>query len=308
MKRPAYVLVLFLALALVVAACSSSDTTAEESPASPGATTGGDDLLAQVMASGELKVSTDPKYPPQSELVNGEWQGFDIDVANEIAKRMGLSTKFITPSWKQVISGNWQGRMDVSVGSVTITEDRAQVLRFTSPYYYTPAGVAVNEENNDIAGPADLAGKIVGTCGGCTYEEYLKGTLNIPDYPVDFQIQGAEIKTYETDSLAIQDLGKGDCMVLCAVFSAVPTLQNAVDKGQPIKLLGEPLYYEPLAVAVDRESQLDSTSLGEKVSSIVDEMHADGTLSTLSCKWYQIDLTVTDQADAMDCATVSPAA
>jgi polar amino acid transport system substrate-binding protein len=269
---------------------------------------GGNDLLAQVMASGQLVVGTDPKYPPQSLLVNGQWEGFDIDVANEIATRMGLTTKFTTPSWNQVVSGNWQGRMDVSVGSVTITADRAKVLTFTSPYYYTPAGVAVYDTNTSIKSPADLAGKVVGVCGGCSYEEYLKGTLNIPDYPVDFQITGAQIKTYGTDSVAIQDLAKGDCLVLCAVFSAVPTLQNAADKGQPIKLLGDPLYFEPLAVAVDKESQVDSTSLGAKITEIVDAMHADGTLSQLSCKWYKTDLTVPDPASAMDCSTISPAA
>jgi polar amino acid transport system substrate-binding protein len=310
MKRRAYAFAaLFLALALITAACSSSSDTTSSGSASPGASMAADDLLAQVMSKGELIVASDPKYPPQSELVNGEWQGFDIDVSNEIAKRLGVSTKFITPSWTQITSGNWSGRWDLSVGSMTITTDRAKVLTFTPPYYYTPAGLAVYETNTDITGPADLTGKTVGSCGGCTYQEYLEGTLSIPNYPVDFQITGANVKTYNTDSTAIQDLAKGDCLVLCAVFSAVPTLQNAIDKGQPLKLVGDPLYYEPLAAAVDKAAPVDAASLGAKVSEIITAMHDDGTLAAISCKWYQQDLTANDPSVAADCATLpSPSA
>ena len=299
-KRKSFALVvLLLALTLVAAACSSDDTA--DSTASPADDTAATGLLASVMEKGQLVVATDAKYPPQSELVNGEWQGFDIDVANEIASRMGVTTKFTTPDWTTITSGGWQGRWDLSVGSMTITTDRAEVLTFTSPYYFTPAGIAVHKDNTDITGPADLTGKVVGSCGGCTYQEYLEGTLSIPDYPVEFLITGAQVKTYDTDSTAIQDLAKGDCLVLCAVFSAVPTLANAADKGKPIMLVGDPLYYEPLAPAVDKSSPEDSTSLGEKVSEIIDEMHADGTLSELSCKWYEEDITVTDPADALQC-------
>jgi polar amino acid transport system substrate-binding protein len=129
--------------------------------------------------------------------------------------------------------------------------------------------------------------------------------LSIPNYPVNFQIQGANVKTYSTDSVAIQDLAKGDCLVLCAAFSAIPTLQNAVDKGVPIKLVGEPLYYEPLAAAVDKAAPEDPTAFAAKVSSIVQQMHDDGTLSALSCKWYKTDLTVANTADAADCTTMS---
>jgi polar amino acid transport system substrate-binding protein len=254
-----------------------------------------DTLLDAVMKSGTLRVATDPKYPPQSSLdtKSGKWEGFDIDVATEIAKRMGLKVEFKTPAWESITAGNWQDRWDLSVGSMTITPDRAKVLDFSPPYYYTPAGLAVNASNTSIKTPADLTGKTVGSCGGCTYEQYLEGTLKIPNYPIDFQVKGAQIKTYDTDTTAIADLSLGDCDRLCAVFSAIPTLQGAIDSGSPIKLLGQPLYYEPLGVAVDKEASLDPTSLTAKVASIVAAMHQDGTLSQLSKKWYGgQDLTV----------------
>lgn len=291
------VVALVAVLTLVAAACAKSKTTTPSggSSSETSSPTGQQDLLASILASGTIKFSTDPKYPPQSFLdtATGQWKGFDIDVATEIAKRLGnLQISWQTPNWGAITSGNWQGRWDVSVGSMTITPDRAKVLDFTPPYYYTPAGFAVYKTNTSITSAADLTGKKVGVCGGCTYEQYLRGTLQIPNYTINFAVKGAQIVTYDTDSTAIADLALGDCVRLCAAFSAIPTLQAAIDAGTPIKIVGPPLYFEPLGVAVDKSSTLDPTSLVQKLSEIVSQMHQDGTLSQLSQKWYGTDLTV----------------
>jgi polar amino acid transport system substrate-binding protein len=283
-------IVLVGVLGLVAGACGKSNEGGTNAGNQPSAT---NTLLGHVMQEGVLRVSTDPKYPPQSsfDAATNTWKGFDIDVATEIAKRMGLKVEWETPAWNSIIAGHWQGRWDLSVGSMTITPDRAKVLDFTQPYYYTPAGLAVHKDNTSITTVADLNGKKVGVCGDCTYEQYLRGTLRIPDYHIDFQVHGAQIVTYDTDSTAIQDLSLGDCVRLCAAFSAIPTLQAAIKAGKPIKLLGQPLYFEPLAAAVDKESSLDPTSFVKKVSAIIGQMHEDGTLSNLSKKWYGTDLT-----------------
>lgn len=258
-----------------------------------------DDLLAQIEEKGVITVSTDPAYPPQSQLneETGEYEGFDIDVAKEIAERLGVDIAWETPSWETITGGNWAGRWDVSVGSMTITPERAEVLHFTPPYYYTPAAIAVHEDNTTIDGVEDLDGKRIGVCGGCTYETYLEGTLEIAQdpsgeaVPIESPIQNPRIETKETDIVAIDDLALGDGLRLDAVISALPTLQEAIKTGKPIKVVGEPLYYEPLSVALDRNSQLDPTRLLERISEIIEEMHEDGTLSELSSKWYGVDLT-----------------
>ena len=279
--------VVALVLALGLAACGGGDDD------------GGDDLLASIQEKGVLTVSTDPAYPPQSELnkETNEYEGFDIDVATEIAERLGVDVAWQAPAWETIISGNWAGRWDISVGSMTITPERAEVLNFTPAYYYTPAGVAVHKDNTTYSSPEDLSGKTVGVCGGCTYDTYLQGTLEIAQDPsgepeaIESVVTDPTIKTYDTDSTAIQDLALGDGRRLDAVISATPTLQGAIDAGSPIKILGDPVFYEPLAVAIDRSSELDPTSLVERITEIVEEMHEDGTLSELSMKWYKTDLT-----------------
>jgi polar amino acid transport system substrate-binding protein len=295
-------LVLALLLALIPVACGGDDDGGATAAGGTGAaTTGGDDLLAEIEQRGTLRVSTDPAYPPQSELneKTGEYEGFDIDVGTEIAERLGVEVAWEAPAWDTIIAGNWNGRWDVSVGSMTITPERAEVLHFTPPYYFTPAAIAVHRDNTSITSAGDLDGKSVGVCGGCTYDKYLQGTLEIAQdesgepEPIESAISDPSIRTYDTDSTAIQDLALGDGRRLDAVISALPTLQAAIDADSPIKIVGEPLYYEPLSVAVDRSSQLDAASLVEKISEIVEEMHEDGTLAELSKKWYGVDLTST---------------
>ena len=101
------------------------------------------DTLDRVKEAGVLKVATDADWAPQSFLNDdNEMDGFDVDVAREIAKRMGVEVEFVTPDWTVITSGNWAGRWDVSVGSMTPTAERAQVLEFPGIYYYTPASFA----------------------------------------------------------------------------------------------------------------------------------------------------------------------
>ena len=101
-----------------------------------------------------------------------------------------------------------------------------------------------------------------------------------------------QIQTYDTDTSAIQDLELGDGVRLDAVMTALPTVEGAVEAGKPIKMVGDPLYYEPLAAAIDREAPSDPKPLVDEMSRIIEEMHQDGTLTELSEKWYEgTDLT-----------------
>lgn len=246
--------------------------------------------LDRVMKTKTLTMSSDPEYPPQSFLNdNNQMDGFDVDVGKEIAKRMGVELKIVTPAWEVITAGKWSGRWDMSVGSMTPTKKRAEVLDFPAVYYYTPASFAVHTDSK-MSSLSDLNGKVIGTCGGCTYDAYLNKNLTIDAAGVpkfEYQVTPGEIKTYETDTNAFDDLRIGDGVRLDAVFSALPTIQEAIKHGYPMKVIGKPAFYEPLAVATDKgDPEFDA-----KIKEIIDAMHKDGTLTKLSMKWYGVDLT-----------------
>jgi ABC-type amino acid transport substrate-binding protein len=121
----------------------------EPSGAGPACEGETDGHLAAVCEAGVIVVSTDPAYPPQSFLneETGEYEGFDIDVAREIGQRLGVDVEFTDPTFDAVVAGNWGGRWDMSVGSVTVTTERMEVLDFTQAYYYTPAQLSVFDDS-----------------------------------------------------------------------------------------------------------------------------------------------------------------
>jgi peptide/nickel transport system substrate-binding protein len=260
------------------------------------------DLLDEITEAGKLLVSTDPNYAPQSFLNDaGELDGFDVNVAQEVAKRLGVEVEFVTPDWDIITAGNWGGRWDVSIGSMTPTEARSEVLWFTDPYYYTPASFAVHNDNTTIATPEDLAGKTVGLGTATTYEDYLNGVLVMLGGEVMYDPpSNVDVKPYSTDAEAIQDLALGDGVRLDAVMSAQPTIQNAIDEGLPLKYVGTPAFYEPLAFSLDKKRGPSDKALA-KFNEVIAAMHADGTLSELSMKWYGVDITkMVEPAEAVE--------
>jgi polar amino acid transport system substrate-binding protein len=301
-QRPLLALASVTLLALLTACGGGGDDEADD----PGTGSGGDeettaaadgpcadatDLLAEICDEGVLTVSTDPAYPPQSSLneQTGEYEGFDIDVATEIANRLGVDVAWEAPSWDVITAGSWNGRWDTTVGSMTPTNDRQEVLYFTEPYNYTPAVVVVTADNEEVADlSTDLDGAKIGVCSGCTYDQFLTKTLAIEGYEFDFIIDDAEVAGYDTDTTALQDLANGR---LDAVITSVTTAQGYIDAGNPVKIVGDPVFYEPLSVGFDKSADPSSESLYEAVDAIVAEMHEDGTLTAFSEEWYGLDLT-----------------
>ena len=155
--------------------------------------------------------------------------------------------------------------------------------------------MSVYTDNTTITGPADLSGKIVCVGVQTTYQDYVQGSLKLGSAapPFEFQIDGAKLQTYDTDTDALDNLALGDGVRCDSAISAQQTIQAFINEGGPIKIVGDPLYYEPLSIAFDKNAPTDAQSLSEAVGQIVDDMHADGTLSELSKKWYDgVDWTV----------------
>jgi polar amino acid transport system substrate-binding protein len=256
-----------------------------------GGSSGSDDLLSQVEKAKVIRMSTDPQYPPQSELTSaGTYEGFDIDVGTEIAKRLGVDIKFETPDWSLITAGSWGGRWDFSVGSMTITTPREKVLAFSKPYYYTPAQMAASAESG-ITTLDGLAGKVICAGEATTYYDWLTGALDLGTYtPKNKAPEGSTATTLSTDRLCAEawTAGRNDFQ---GWLSSSTTVEQAIADGLPLVKVGDPVYSEPLGVAFDKSGP-DPTKMVEKVNTILDEMRADGTLKALSEKWFGADLTV----------------
>jgi polar amino acid transport system substrate-binding protein len=295
MKKTILIVSLMAVVALLLTACGGGASTA-------------DNLLDAVKERGYLLVSTDPNYEPQSflntdgkraadtvcpsdALTTAEMQGFDVDVAIAIGDGLGVETCFATPNWDIITAGNWADKWDVSVGSMTITTDRQKILDFSTPYYYTPAVVAVAADS-DYASVDDLAGMALCAGASTTYEVWLvQGDMGLPASSIYAQ-PPADVTAVplDTDQECAQALAAGR-----EDFAGYVTSQTVVNAniaaGLPVKQLGGAVFSEDLAAAFDKSSTLPTDSLRAEVDKIISGMHSDGTLTALSMKWFEEDIT-----------------
>lgn len=268
-----------------------------------------DNLLDAIKERGYIMISTDPNYEPQSflntagerpaetkcpsdALTTAEMQGFDVDVAKAVGEGLGVETCFATPDWDVITAGNWADKWDVSIGSMTITTKRQEILDFSVPYYYTPAMIAVRADSG-LSSLADLDGKALCVGTSTTYEFWLNGDmegLGLPASSIYAQPPSVTVVPLPTDQECAQAIAAGREDFVGYVTS--DTVVNAnIAAGFPIVKLGSAVYSEDLAAAFDRSSTLPTDSLRAEVDKIFTAMHSDGRLSALSIQWLGEDLT-----------------
>ena len=288
--------VLIIAILLAGACVAPVAQQSAPSGAGGGAAEAEDDLLAEIMSRGTIRISTDPNYAPQSILdEDGNFVGFDVDVAKEVASRLGVEVEFVTPDWDLITAGNWGDQWDMSVGSMTITKARQEILSFaTPPYYYTPAQFAA-VDGSGVETLEDLDGAAVCVGVSTTYESWLMGDmegLGLPaaSFFVDSPPAAVSIIPLTVDNDCVQQIQAGR-QEFQAFLTSNTVVEAALAEGIAIHKVGKPIFSENLAVAFDKSASKDIASLVEKVSEIIASMHADGTLSNLSVVWFGEDLT-----------------
>lgn len=269
-----------------------------------------DNLLDDIKQRGYILVSTDVNYEPQSflntegkrpddtkcpadALTTAEVQGFDIDVARALGDGLGVETCFATPSWDAITAGNWANKWDVSVGSMTINVARQKVLNFSVPYYYSPAVVAVKADSG-FTSIAELSGKALCAGTATTYDYWLNNdmdNLGLPASSIYSKVpDGITVVTLDTDQECAQSLESGREDFVGYVTSATVVDAN-IAAGMAVMKLGTPVYSEELAAAFDKASSLPTDTLLAAVNDIITKMHSDGTLTSISTKWFGSDLT-----------------
>jgi cystine transport system substrate-binding protein len=151
MKRLFLVLASIFALALTLTACgtNSGDSSAAAK-----------NLYEQIKSSGTIKIGTEGTYAPFTfHDKDGKLTGFDIEIANEVAKRLGVKAEYIETQWDGMFAGLDSKRFDMIANEVGISPDRQQKYDFSDPYIASKAVLIVSKDNNDIKSFADLKGR-----------------------------------------------------------------------------------------------------------------------------------------------------
>jgi len=267
----------------------------------------GGDLLSVIKKRGYVIASTDPNYMPQSGMnpegkrpadtkcpsdtfTVAEMQGFDVAVAAEVGKRLGVETCFATPDWDVVTAGSWADKWDMSVGSMTVKPPRPDFLYFSTPYYAPTAVVGVPADST-LTSIDDLAGQSVCVATSTTYLDWINNALDLN--PSDIYAkppEGIKIVELPTDQECPQALAAGRTEFVAYVTS-VTVVESNIAAGLPVKQLGGPVFKEKNAIAIDKASSFDTAAFVKAVDDAVKAMHADGTLSALSIEWFGSDLT-----------------
>ncbi|GGH73825.1 cystine transport system substrate-binding protein [Pullulanibacillus pueri] len=147
---------LILVAILILAGCGNNDNdTAQKNTKSSSQT-----LLDQIKDRGTLKIGTEGTYAPFTyHDDNGKLTGFDVDIAKEVAKRIGVKANFVETKWDGMIAGLDSKRFDVVFNEVGVTPERKEKYDFSDPYIVSKAVLIVSKDNNDIKSFADLKGK-----------------------------------------------------------------------------------------------------------------------------------------------------
>ncbi|MEE0457083.1 MAG: amino acid ABC transporter substrate-binding protein [Anaerovibrio sp.] len=236
---------------------------------------------AQKEESKKIVVGLDDSFPPMGfKDEKNEIVGFDIDLAKEVAKRLGREVEFKAIDWNSKEAELKSGRVDILWNGLDITDKRKENMLFSEPYMDNRQIVFVAKNGKvTVAGEADLAGKTIGTQSGGTTEEYFE---NKPELKASMK----EVKYYPDYINAFMDLENGrldavvgDEIIGRYYISKHPDEIQAIDT-----VIGT---VSQFGIAFRKDDQ----KLRDEVQKVFDEMKADGTVAKISEKWFAKDIT-----------------
>jgi polar amino acid transport system substrate-binding protein len=228
-------------------------------------------------AADTLNVGSYPNNPPfEYKTDSGSFEGFEVDVVNEAAKRAGMTTAIADYGFQALFAGTSSKRIDVAISSITITPERLKSQSFTQPYYDSDMGVAT-KDGSTVKGVADLKGKIIGVLSGSTGEKWVKENQAADGF--------ADIKGYNSQQDMFLDLGAGR---VDAVVSDVPGMQYLFVKMKGFAIADRIKTGEQYGLMMTKDSPL----LG-KINDAITAMKKDGTMQTIHKKWFGSDAPAT---------------
>ncbi len=224
-------------------------------------------------AEGVLNVASYPNNPPfEFKAESGNFEGFEVDIVTEAAKRIGMTVNIEGYDFQPLFAATSSGRVDVAISSITITPERLGSQSFTQPYYDSDMGVAATTAGG-VKGLADLKGKVIGVLSGSTGEKWANDNKAAQGF--------GEIKGYNTQQEVLLDLAAGR---VDGVVSDVPGMEYAFTKMQGLAVVERIKTGEQYGLMVTKDSPLV-----EKLNGALSEMKNDGTLQSIHKKWFGTD-------------------
>lgn len=271
------------ALVLSLAACGSTASSAASSEAASPEAASSDAASSEAASSeaasetetaklstvepGKLIMSTNAAFPPYEMTTDsGEFEGIDIETAQAIADKLGLELQIDDMDFDAALLAVQQGKSDMVMAGVTVTDERQNVMDFTDSYATGIQSIIVKEDS-DIASVDDLAGKKIGTQRGTT------GYLYCSD---DFGDEN--VVAYDDGLTAVQMLNNGQ--VDCVVIDNAPA-KEFIAANPGLKLLDTAYVEESYAIGIGK----GNTELKDAINTALEELKADGTLQAIVDKY-----------------------
>lgn len=225
-----------------------------------------------------LRVGTSPDGYPHYFVENGQAKGFSVDILNAVADKIHYKIQWVTSDWVGVLGSLETGKVD-TVGNFADTPERRQKYDFSAPYYYSAAQLAVSKTNTTIHGLQDMKGKTVAADLGSNYANVLK------EYDPQHQIK---LVNFESQDVVLNAVAQGK--VDAYVSGQVILLGRIKYRNIPLKVVGEPFGVKQVALPFRKDAR--GEELRKKVDVALEQLRADGTLSKISEKWFDRDLSV----------------
>jgi polar amino acid transport system substrate-binding protein len=224
-----------------------------------------------------VRIGTEGAYAPFNFIdASGELQGFDVDIAKAVCEKMKVECTFVAQDWDGIIPALTAGKYDAIFASMSITDERKQVIDFSRPYYNSPSAF-VAAKGSGLAGtsPEDLAGKAIGAQSATIQAAYLEE--NYPDsdprlYPSQEEVN-LDLESGRIDALFVDKLVAIDWL--------------ATEEGACCELVGEDIQ---LGGGVGAGVRQEDTELRDMISAAIEEIKADGTYDKINAKYFDFSI------------------
>jgi polar amino acid transport system substrate-binding protein len=231
------------------------------------ATASAETTLEKIKRTGVMTSANTFSYPPFGFIEDGKQVGFDVDLGNEIARRMGVKLTFEAIDFRGIMAALTSGRVDLLITGMVYTPDRAQRIDFSEPYFDGGVAAAFGPDR-PISKPDEIIGKRVGVEIGSAGDKYVREKYE----------SRVEIKTYDSVFLALKDLENGRLDVF--VGSVAP--MRYIMRNMPTLKASETWDSRIQAVNTRKEDK----DLLEEINTHLLAMKKDGTYNNLVSKWF----------------------